>query len=151
MTPLWPEDELPDGGRCQHCGAHRTLELQILSPLWHFMEETLRWYEDNPALKPGNVDAKVLQHPTWDWEAVAVLTCEANCMAGGQQWFVAEEAAAGFNLMHREGPNLQRLMQLSAFIAEGAPVSDIDDAIVDNDTAVAEMAGMNSATSETGG
>jgi Programmed cell death protein 2, C-terminal putative domain len=103
MPLLWPGEAQPAFPRCPRCGAARRLELQLMAPMWHFMDESLAWYREADHDRPKRLDATVLEHPEWDWLTVAVATCAASCHAGPERHAVVEEVVVGFNLLHGAG------------------------------------------------
>lgn len=85
------------------CGAPRSAELQVLSPMWLYMEEAATWHTEFTP-ESAEVDASVLSHSKWDWASVVMLTCDKNCHAGDEIWCVAEEEVLAFNIATQKQP-----------------------------------------------
>jgi hypothetical protein len=123
MQLLWPTASPPDFGVCSHCGTRRDAELQLMAPLWHFVEECIPWYEQLSTPVPEGLATAFLQHPEWDWVTVAVGTCPKSCHVGHEAWSVVKESCVGFNLMRAASKPPKRLEELSNVLS--GPGGDI--------------------------
>eukprot|EP00892_Ulva_mutabilis_P006564 jgi/Ulvmu1/427/UM001_0434.1 len=119
MQPLWPAANVPQPGCCNQCGAACVPELQLLAPMWHFMEESLTWYDGVSYVAPDHLDASVLARPDWDWEAVVVFTCSVSCQAGTDPVCIVHEQVAAFNLVSPpgQGNDLNTIERLHAALS----------------------------------
>lgn len=92
MPLCWPEAARPAAGRCGRCRRERVLELQVMSPIWHFMEEGAEWYDAASASPALELGVSALRAPMWDWLTIAVFVCPAACLPPGDaEWACAEE------------------------------------------------------------
>jgi hypothetical protein len=100
LRALWPgEGGLPDAGACPLCGGPCSAELQVLSPMWHYMEEVASWHSEyRPTSRAP--ETSIFQHKDWDWASVVVQTCDNSCHVGDESWCVAQERVVAFNFAH---------------------------------------------------
>lgn len=86
-----------------------------MGPLWHFMEESMHWYGSEA---PERTSVNVLQHPEWDWLAVAVATCSKDCRTSDESCVMTEHAV-GFNLLKHHAPGAPQAAA-QGFVLDGA-------------------------------
>jgi hypothetical protein len=78
----------------------------VLSPMWHYMEDTVSRYSYfQPA--PKALHTSVFEHKDWDWASVVVLTCENSCHVGDDPWCVAQEEVVAVNFTSISGAALK--------------------------------------------
>lgn len=86
-----------------------------MGPIWHFIEESMRWCS---SAVPVKTSISPLQHAEWDWLTVAVATCSRNCTAAAGTC-VAREHVVGFNLVKHPAQGLQQ-GDIAQFAHDGA-------------------------------
>jgi Programmed cell death protein 2, C-terminal putative domain len=124
MDLRWPDNDPPAPGVCSLCSRERVLEMQVMSPIWHFMEECADWQDPgsrSPALQKG---LAALRKPLWDWLTIAVYVCPNACVpAGSSPWCCIEEAVAACHGSRVARPDLNVRMQLRTHSAASSELS----------------------------
>lgn len=81
-NPLLASKSMQNPTPCQHCGAPRHYEMQLMPPLVYFLHEGAK---KHPKYSPDN----------WNWMTLIIYTCTKNCSVlrseGSHSWAVAAE------------------------------------------------------------
>ncbi|CAA0831862.1 programmed cell death 2 C-terminal domain-containing protein, partial [Striga hermonthica] len=84
--PLLASEETENPGMCNLCGGQRHYELQLMTPLIHFLQEAAN-------------DLQRTSLEKFNWMTLLVYTCSKNCAdssyqvkSGSEDWIIAEEA-----------------------------------------------------------
>jgi hypothetical protein len=119
--------------------------MQVLSPMWHFMEEAASWYSPEGVPAPAKLDVSIFQHPRWDWASVVVMTCPRSCHVGCDTWCVVKEEVDAVNLL--EGA---RVANIHESLAVHAAYND-DGVAVDTDAAACDLVRPYADSTDSGG
>lgn len=140
MRYTWPTKDVPQPGRCKYCGAAQVPELQVLSPMWHFMLDAATWYDGVWYTAPDRLSTSVLNTPSWDWEVVILFTCSDSCHVGADDVCVAVEEVSAFNLATLPGHicDQGQIERMNAAVSSDAGWSEAD--AVDTASAAAAAA-----------